>query len=600
MVRFADGVYRQPLFLACPNTIYFAENIGKAVVSAADPLSLDRCNSAAECENAPKWQDTYWTDLPAAWYSQIDHIGIFERTGDDSGQIYWLAHDANQGVAEVAQSFLYESESQDGNALLDDSVPEGDYESALVSIHAQPNIMYQRRVSSVSKGRVTFDGHPLRVIGKFSFQNLLRHLDGPGEFVVRPSSPGKARVYLIPIDRENAESGKIEIATRLSAATQLDPRISIAASTIDGLVFEGSVYRGTPRPKEGRGELGLLSLCRGCPKLQPVDLKIRNTTFRFSAQNAVNLPFAHRLLVSDSRFHTMQGHVRCLMFTGGGRKPGGKHFSRSRDVTVQFSRFDACGAGAVIVWQTEGALIRNIEVSSVAETHGNAMSVYLYSQDILIAESLFHGMQRPVTVNSQTGQITLWRNVTRDNPDCQGLVRQWATKDAPGRIVAINNTDLGGECAINTMYRDQEGPKHVHLNNIVPCIFACSGARFPNAVAVTGPQILYNWSQSWVHRGRVCAGYKDHKKTVKLNSGLSKVIENADGAYETVGLTKKSPARGSAEDPTLYLPIERFAGRYDFQIREGVPMNMGADLYGEGLPKVGPREDAPRVSLPEK
>ena len=119
------------------------------------------------------------------------------------------------------------------------------------------------------------------------------------------------------------------------------------------------------------------------------------------------------------------------------------------------------------------------------------------------------------------------------------------------------------------------------FNNIAPSIGACErlDGSYPNAWAVTGPNILWNWKSSWTHRGRRCRGYRDHPDTVLLRGGLAKVIENPDAPLAEIRIVKGGPADKKGIDPTPYLPIERFRGRYDFGIRSGEPINIGAQIY---------------------
>ncbi len=593
VVTVAGGTFREMVHLRCRGVTLRGAGQAKTVISAAEPVVGWLACTAATCPGIPDPTRVQRKRVRDAWYWAPLTVGLLEIRGDREGRHYWLAQDVNQGQGQDPKTFRFRSDRKEGRTLADRRLPDLDYREALLQIHAAPNVMYLRKIEAARPGELDVAGRPLRGIGAFGIANHLAYLDASGEFVVGPVQPDGTRwVYVIPFSPENLENGRVQVGVR--------PHV-ISASGIDGsgiviedLTVEGTLYRnarGTQIPEgvPGRGDRGLIRFHQGRAPNRGV--RIRRVSGRWSRVAGINVPNADGLVVDSIEMYGFREKIHCLSFAGTGNDPGDSKWRPTVDASVVDSVFRNCGSGAISPWRTVGTLIARNTIHGGHEVHGNGVAIYLYASELLFAENRISGLIRPVTIQAQIGQITFWRNVHHVPEGGQGCLRQWSwRKGQPGRIVALNNTCLGRGAAIYLSYPPENEPpyraQHIVANNIATTIDPCwkADGSWPVVWDIAGPNVLWDWSRSWIYRGiqagRYCAGrYKDPPGQVQLNDGLRKVLVDPDAPLDEIRIRKGGPAFESGIDPTPYLPIERFSGRYDFALRPDSPINMGAQIY---------------------
>lgn len=591
-VTVAEGVFREMVHLRCGGVTLRGSGQAKTVISAADPLVGWEPCTAATCPGVPDPSRVHRKQVRDAWYWAPLTVGVLEILGERDARHYWLAQDVNQDRAQDPKTFRFRSKHEEGRSVADRRLPKLDYRNALLQIHATPNLIYLREVESARPGELVFAGKPLRGIEAFGVANHLAFLDASGEFVVGPAqSDGTRWVYVVPFARENLENGRVQIGVR--------PHV-ISASGIDGsgiviedLTVEGTLYRDAqgkqiPRGVPGRSSRGLVSFQRGRAPNRGV--RIRRLSGRWSQVTGIDVPNADGLVVDSIEMYGFRGHTRCLMFAGSGNGPTDEGWRPTVDASVVDSEFRNCGAGTITPWRSVGTLIARNTIDGGHEVHGNGVAIYLYAADLLFAENRVSGFLRPVTIQAQSGQITFWRNVHHVPEGGQGCLRQWPWRTGqPGRIVALNNTCLGPGSSISLSYPPETKPPyrahHIVANNIMPTSDPCwkGDGSWPVVWDVSGPNLLWDWRRSWIYRGiqggRFCAGrYKDPPGQVRTN-GLRKVLVDPDAPLDAIRIKTGGPAAGGGIDPTPFLPIERFSGRYDFGLRPDAAINMGAQIY---------------------
>ncbi len=366
----------------------------------------------------------------------------------------------------------------------------------------------------------------------FAMLNHPRLITGPGQYAVRRDGP-RTRIYVWPRDAGNLDG--IMVSRRNRAVTLLDS---------DHVTIQG--FRML-------GQRGAAVYARNAAFITVRDNELTLATSgsvgRAGGGSSIDMSDVRDVLIEGNHIHD-------------NTRIGGITINPGERLVVRNNRIRRTGyVGIWLMNARHGQIIGN-EIRDNNATHANAISVYVSSRDVLIADNRVFGSSRPVTASDTTG-LVIYNNILHGDDNL--ALAFWTAGDVQALIAHNVLTGSGDEGWMRSLaiFSNNQGENSSFLikNNIVDGVYG----QMPGQLA--GNLFL---------RELTFADFDEQAN--RLADDAQAVF--VDAAAHDYGLREGSPAIGIGRDLDAVLPRATFPG-YDFD----------RDLDGEPRP-AGPGVDA--------
>lgn len=547
---------------------------GRAVLDGSEPVTgWRKCTSAAEAGGAANFSGLYFAEIKTESPFLLNLHEMNPQNGED--EFLCMAQDPNP-----ADPFFFDRRdsfhpvSKENLTTTSLASPEvlkqtdpDHWKDASILLWVNPN--FTRRYPIVSfnpaEHRITFPDIGENSLYKdrdqsFALYNSPHLIDLPGEYSVgEPNAEGLRRIILRPRSPENPE-GRISHSVR-NRGFDIGGKSHVE---IDGFVvrkfagLSGDSGCGIAATHDGRtGSSGLL---------------IRNNlvSHNMSGERGYGGIYLEKVkdsVVEHNEVVWNKAH-RGIFATGG------------ENLIIRRNRIANTGATALGIYTGKRIQILGNELSQIYATHANGITIYIASENVLVAGNRITDATTPITFQD-SGPLYFINNVT-DGGGQYKNVNEWGnTKRGPwttGRIVFLNNTFLHAESKSSLSVGKDPEKSYIAINNIL------DGAGFGEGKAVTA-----------LRKNNIYTGLNNFQSS-RYNWALGeKETEVADLGKLFIDPDKMDfrprpggPAAGAGVDVSEYLPKDIYP-EIDFDALFGgvKPRNIGASDGEAGLPKKG-------------
>ncbi len=500
-----------------------AWGVGKAIVDGSVSISgpWQRCVSAADCGGNANWQNIYTALVndPAIANPAIA-IGLFHNdrplAAAQQPPSTTPLYQSNTNYYTVPPSTVSSTSLSDSRlAQLGGSELVGGY----VFMWVNPNEISGRVIKSynTSGNTITFDSAQVYTDRDtpYAVANVINDavFDAPGEFYLSPTpeADGSYKLYVWPLDNEDlSTSGDVSLAFMTRGIDVKDHNV------LEGFKIQkqvGEVY------SQGRGGSGTTGVTIRNNEIQLIRMT-NGAAIHCSGGNP-----ASNLLIEDNYIHDSMDAARGIQANGDNIVFHGNWIVRSSRTGMYFAGVH------------NGMIVHNTVLDSKG-THGNAMSIYQGSSNVLVAGN-YVSNSTEATYEYSDGVI-FYNNFLGDGIKC------WSSCT---NTAIINNT-MRGSVGIFT------SPDYIMRNNIIHG----GGIRSYNIYTdlVWNQDERYGW-------------YLLEGETIEYD--LDRVFNNAATADFT--LFDTSIAMDAGTDVSSLLPVSQFPDYDFFKDVEGNPRLQG-------------------------
>jgi len=346
-----------------------------------------------------------------------------------------IARTPNQSVASsvnVLEFIPLEEESFNRVDSLIDSdylVQEDDYWNGFwidIWSHAINNNLVRREVDDYIKGehKVVFDEPLAQKIWKgtlpdaYSFTNHPHTLDTPGEYLhsMEPEDVGgvqKYKLYLWPKDPGNLDNG---IAfSQLGYAFGCFNQANCSFTTIEGFEISNYNRNGILIHEQSGGEVD--------------SVHIRNNTVFDIAGTGIYFIHSKNSLAEYNTVYNTMNSGRGIFMNGGSNG------------TIQKNKVHDTDSTAISFYVMDHGKILENEIGTSIGVHGNGISTYIDSINILVADNYFYG-GATYTLNS-TANIIVYNNLFDARDKATTILVHWSGTYSKGLAAVVNNVIIG-------------------------------------------------------------------------------------------------------------------------------------------------------------
>lgn len=435
---------------------------GRAVIDGSLPvIGWQKCRSAEEAGGSKHFTELYYVDVEAASPFLLNLHETDPRTGEDA--FLWIAQDPNpkdpfffnrtDSFHTVKPADLTATSVTAPEVFTQSHADWWEGASLLLWVNPNQTIRVDITGYDSSAHRVRFAN-----IGKnalygtrdqfFALYNNPYAIDQPGEYAVgKQDASGKRRVVLWP-----------------RSADSLDQRItrSVRDTGIDlngqsGIEIDGFLIRKFAGEDKTEG-CGI----RAENSSVSHDLLIRNNIITHTMCGSKGYGGIYLSNVADSVVEN--NDVSWVMNHRGIFLVGG-----CENVVVRGNRISYTGATALATYHGKRLQFLDNTISHIYATHANAITVYIASENILVAGNTITDATNPITFQD-SGPIYFINNYT-DGGDAYKNVNEWPnTKRGPwatGEIVFLHNTFVNAEGNNALSLGKDPDKRYVVTNNIL-------------------------------------------------------------------------------------------------------------------------------------
>jgi hypothetical protein len=348
---------------------------GRAVLDGSEVLTgWTQCTSASECGGNPNYANIYWTYLPAG-------VTTFSANLYEDDTLTWVAQHPNQPdpfwFDEIDNYLTFDSATN--TTIVDNdyfTMAGSDYWDGYtyILIWAGANQVFPKRVTAYdpTTHTITYDtlGTTHYNPGKYAMSNSLKILDVAGEYVVREDQTdgnGGAKVYLWP--RTSGVAGK---TFTVSVRTQV-----VELNDESYVTFRGFRIQKASGGIGGSGGIG--SAIRNSGATVKYDLTIEDNEFTMNKsmemQPVICIDEVSNCLIDGNYvFHNVRSR--------------GMIVSDCEYTSIRNNIMEKNGGTSIDYYYASHCdILDNIVVDSCG-VHANGITVYLFSDDVLIAGNI--------------------------------------------------------------------------------------------------------------------------------------------------------------------------------------------------------------------
>ena len=382
-----------------------AEKPGTVLIDGADPVAgWQKAAKPEDVADTPNWKNIFFAEVPEG--KTYMNVVLYE---DDK-----YSHFA-QDPAPSSDPFYYDKAAEyipvDADTYTSTSITDPKYfhqkdanywqGASVIVWTANNNMMYREvKIYDPETGKITYDTvgsyiHPTR--DRFSMVNHLDLIRRPGEYVVKKDpATGKNTLYYWPYDEKNLDAGKVMLSVRKNGI-RIEGQSNLV---IEGLDLRGHYDSGIHNPYGKFTE----------------NITVRNChVYHVQNGTGIGLSFVHNALIEDNYVHNIQ-FGRGIAVAGdsdNGDLP-------ARNAMVRNNRVTRCGGTGIIFFNVAGGKMIDNLVHDNRGHHGNGITAYLRSRDILMQGNTVIRSNLAITMQ-QGDNFTVRDNILLGNGEDAGI-----------------------------------------------------------------------------------------------------------------------------------------------------------------------------------
>ncbi len=362
----------------------------------------------------------------------------------------------------------------------------------------------------------------------FAVYNSPHVLDQPGEYAItEPNADGKRHIVLWPRSGET-------INTRISRSVRetgfaLGKESHITIEGFDIRKYAGEMMTDGSGIATGRRGVG--------PKSGYIirDNHISHTQAGDNGYGGIYLDDTSDAVIENNDVRWTKNH-RAIFITSGD------------NIIIRNNNVQNIGRTAVVMYGGRNSQILNNRISHIYGTHANALTLYIASKNVLVANNVITDASNPITFQD-SGPLYFVNNVT-DGLGKHKNINEWPNTSrgpwATGEIVFLNNTCVNAGANTSLSLGKDPEKKYVVVNNIL------DGLSAGKSKDVLHTHNLYvGRASSQADR----YGWKDGDAESDIEDANTLFVALDKFDYT---LKPASPASGKAADVTQYFPKAAF------------------------------------------
>lgn len=319
-----------------------------------------------------------------------EHISLWFDASAQGSVLSGMTKSAQTGVITIQHPYFEAA-----------NFPQGSLDGCQIWINAVNNTAEHFTITShnAATGEIVFnnDSGNAWTTNQLAFRNVPSKISAPGQWAAREIGGGVWRILYWPHDVANINTD-IRISMR-NFAMDLD---SASNYRFFGIEFGGA---GGTKPIDGRNATAVYS------RQQNIVLNPVRSNVVFEQCNFNSNMFAGINLIR------MDG-VRVLNCTSDINLMGsGGFFDRCTNSVVRGNRFSNSGSTAISVDIVSGVIVAHNDIDGVLSVHGNGLSAYLVSEDLVVHGNLFRTRFAIQVTFQDSGRLYYTCNLLMLDPD---------------------------------------------------------------------------------------------------------------------------------------------------------------------------------------
>lgn len=453
-----DGEYQESITLsqsgADGSPITFAAFDSEDVIlEGGDYLNnWVRCDSAAACGGNPNWQNIHYNYIPAEKASETDALVANLFQGD---QMLAVAQEPDMPdpfyIDDIENYYSIEVGGQTLTTITDPGRLSGFHPSfwqdAYALMWVTHNRVEFRKIDSFMNGTISFaeTGAPPYDDrdGKYSIYNGVQQIDNPGEYSVGHNleQNGTRKIYLWPL-YGNANNNSIRFSAR-NYGININRQSYV---TVQGLTVQR--YTGS----ELIHGVGIGSVTQG-GEINEVNIINNEVRFNRHATRGYGGIFLFGCNDCAIDSNIVSENVR----------HAGIFLSNPTRSVVKNNLVYKPGQTGIRYYYADQSSIVNNEVSGCSGSHANTITVYLWSNDVLIANNYIHDSLGYITLQ-RSNNITIYNNII--DATISKIAVQEFQDQSSGTWILANNTFINSSNSTSVMFNNY-GANYIIKNNIL-------------------------------------------------------------------------------------------------------------------------------------
>ncbi len=422
-----EGIYKEQVSIGASGTVDSRITIKnypseKPIIDGSETLTeWTKCESQAVCGDNVNWQNIYYAYAPAGTETftanlyQNDEMLSISQHPNPSDPFY---------MDQAKKDYLPISVDNITTTTIVDPALEGlggtELIGAYVAIWADPNVIAFSKITGYvpAENKIVFDYASNVYRDRDSYYSILNSLepsilDKTGEFYFNeaPEADNTHKVYVWPLNNQDLSTeGEVTVSVR-------DKLVHFSSY----ITFEGF------KIQKGIGTI-LTTATSGVRSGQIIrNNEITKNRAAFGGTNMVYIYNSAGAIFENNHLHHNAGRLRGVIFY------------RGSNIKVANNIINKQGGTNIYFQTVNGGQIINNTITGSHGSHSNAISVYVNSSNILVANNIAIDVDPAFTIKGSTN-ITLFNNLFVGSGDTDYVIASWAGMS--GTIAILNNIIL--------------------------------------------------------------------------------------------------------------------------------------------------------------
>lgn len=412
------------------------------------------CESQTLCHNNPNWQSIYYAFIPAEHAQQTDAqlANLFEQNEllavsqePDQPDTFYI--DDIDYFYTIDNSLMTSTQLTDSNVFNQDNPHYWDDSYALLWV--SHNIVNFRKIDSFdpSTSSITFaetDNPPYSDRNElYSVFNGVHLIDMPGEYSITDTleQDGSRKVYLWPKEAANPDDTTITYSVR---------NYGININRQSYWTIKGITVQKQTGDQLTNG-IGIGSVSQGTDIHQ---ITLQNNTVRFNRHSQRGYGGIYLSHCNDCRVENNEVYENIRHYGIFSTYPA-RNMIKNNIVRRP-------GLTCIANYYARQLQIIENDLSGCSGNHANTITVYLDSQDILIANNYIHDSRGSLTLQN-SGNITIYNNII-DSGDRNHAIDEWGGNSSGTYLLIHNHFLNANNYALNI---GNESARYIIKNNII-------------------------------------------------------------------------------------------------------------------------------------
>ncbi len=421
---------------------------GKAIFTGADHVtSWVPCTSSADAGGATDWQNCYkavrstpWSDDPFMVNLFYDgNRGVVARSPDAENPLYWDAADVD--YAPLTTSEITDTTVTFPDGFSPDPLPGQTWPEAWVATRNTSNLITIRRVVSTSPdGEVltlSKTSVPRDALNSFVLFNDGRLLTQRGEYILTEDSTYGPRTKIVFYAGPGGAAPLDALVSQKRNTGTLESRLGLDINEMSHYVVRGIIFTNYAGGMSGnaRNGCGIANFSKTSAR-DTTDIVIRNCT----VQNCQNLTKSGAIRFDTGTEITIDS---CTIV----ENPGNRGITMSSSNSVISNNLVVRGGGTgIFTALADNVQIINNEIIDNSGLHGNGISVYNNSSNVLVARNYVIDSNFALTIQASSNvdvAYNVFKHPATETGPAVELYNNPDTQPESSNIRFRNNVILG-------------------------------------------------------------------------------------------------------------------------------------------------------------